>query len=337
MNCSVTVVAVPCDPVEALSCMLVGGGVSLSWSNGDSYSSIDVFRNGALIGTLPGSATFYTDLAVPPGSYTYTVEGMCAGGGASSGVNCDVDVPCDPVLSLTCNVLGNDVELGWFNGDVYSQIRIYRDTILIATLGGGATAYTDFGVPAGSHTYEVVAECVGGLDAIGVDCTISVDCMPVTSLTCTVIGGVDVSLGWTNGDAYGSINVYRDAALIATVSGSATSYFDVGPGPGSHTYLVEGVCGSPAPGVSCGVTIGGGEPEFSRGDCNADGSFNIADAIFGLDILFGGMGTIAPCQDSCDANDDGGFNIADNIYMLTRSGRTATGQDELAQRRQIFS
>ena len=64
--------------------------------------------------------------------------------------------------------------------------------------------------------------------------------------------------------------------------------------------------------------IGGGEPEFSRGDCNADGSFNIADAIFGLDILFGGMGTLAPCEDSCDANDDGGFNIADNIYMLTQ-------------------
>ncbi|MGB1810689.1 MAG: hypothetical protein ACPHQT_10460, partial [Planctomycetota bacterium] len=52
-----------------------------------------------------------------------------------------------------------------------------------------------------------------------------------------------------------------------------------------------------------------------RGDCNADGGFNIADSIFLLAALFSG-GPAGTCLDSCDANDDGGINIADAIYAL---------------------
>ena len=51
-----------------------------------------------------------------------------------------------------------------------------------------------------------------------------------------------------------------------------------------------------------------------RSDCNEDGAFNIADAIFALSGLF--QGVSVPCEDSCDSNDDGMFNIADPIYTL---------------------
>ncbi|OUU23368.1 MAG: hypothetical protein CBC13_05815 [Planctomycetia bacterium TMED53] len=61
-----------------------------------------------------------------------------------------------------------------------------------------------------------------------------------------------------------------------------------------------------------GAPPGGG---FQRGDCNADGAFNIADAVFVLGNLFSG-GPEGPCLDSCDANDDGGINIADAIAAL---------------------
>ncbi len=59
----------------------------------------------------------------------------------------------------------------------------------------------------------------------------------------------------------------------------------------------------------------GPEPEFDRGDCNNDGSFNIADMIFLLGSLFtaGDPGT---CDDACDTNDDGARNIADAITGL---------------------
>jgi len=54
---------------------------------------------------------------------------------------------------------------------------------------------------------------------------------------------------------------------------------------------------------------------FQRGDCNGDGSFNIADGIFTLDSLFSG-GPTGDCSDACDANDDGSINIADAVYSL---------------------
>jgi len=57
------------------------------------------------------------------------------------------------------------------------------------------------------------------------------------------------------------------------------------------------------------------EPVFKRGDSNADGSVNIADAIFTLGFLF--AASEAPvCPDSADANDDGQLNIADAIATL---------------------
>ena len=60
----------------------------------------------------------------------------------------------------------------------------------------------------------------------------------------------------------------------------------------------------------------GGEPVFSRGDTNADGALNIADAIFVLAFLFGG-GPEPVCQDSADGNDDGQVNIADAVAILS--------------------
>ncbi len=55
---------------------------------------------------------------------------------------------------------------------------------------------------------------------------------------------------------------------------------------------------------------------FSRGDCNNDGAYNIADAISALNAFFG-SGTVPGCLDACDVNDDGGFNIADAVSILS--------------------
>jgi len=64
------------------------------------------------------------------------------------------------------------------------------------------------------------------------------------------------------------------------------------------------------------VDAGPGPQElFQRGDVNADGGTNIADAIALLGHLFGG----APqpgCPDAADGNDDGRMNIADAIAIL---------------------
>lgn len=54
---------------------------------------------------------------------------------------------------------------------------------------------------------------------------------------------------------------------------------------------------------------------FRRGDCNADATVNIGDAIWTLASLFSG-GPAGPCQDACDSNDDGLLNIADAVFTL---------------------
>ncbi len=55
---------------------------------------------------------------------------------------------------------------------------------------------------------------------------------------------------------------------------------------------------------------------FLRGDCNGSTIFNIADAIFVLNYLFGYTGEVT-CPDACDANDDEIVNIADAVYFLS--------------------
>jgi len=54
---------------------------------------------------------------------------------------------------------------------------------------------------------------------------------------------------------------------------------------------------------------------FKRGDTNADGSLNIADAIRILGYLFSGS-RLVYCLKALDANDDGGVNIADAVKVL---------------------
>lgn len=56
---------------------------------------------------------------------------------------------------------------------------------------------------------------------------------------------------------------------------------------------------------------------FARGDCNADTSFDVADAITMLAVLFPGQVPITiSCEDSCDCNDDGMLDVADAICIL---------------------
>jgi hypothetical protein len=71
-----------------------------------------------------------------------------------------------------------------------------------------------------------------------------------------------------------------------------------------------------ADGTICRLEIGGPPLElFVRGDCNADGFFDIGDPIFTLNFLFSD-GDFPTCDDACDANDDGGVDISDSIYVL---------------------
>lgn len=57
------------------------------------------------------------------------------------------------------------------------------------------------------------------------------------------------------------------------------------------------------------------EPEFRRGDMNADGQLDISDAVGGLGFLFV-PGSVSTCVDAQDVNDDGAADISDVVYLL---------------------
>jgi hypothetical protein len=91
----------------------------------------------------------------------------------------------------------------------------------------------------------------------------------------------------------------------------------------------DGLRGSGQP-VSNHLTVGGGSAEpvhlvpleihrasgpFVRGDVNADGKVDIADAIWALNDLMRG-GPPALCTSAADVNDDGAYDIADAIYLV---------------------
>ena len=55
-------------------------------------------------------------------------------------------------------------------------------------------------------------------------------------------------------------------------------------------------------------------PEFLRGDANADGTTDVADAVNSLAVLF--MGQPVTCELALDVNDDEQLNIADPVSLL---------------------
>ncbi len=69
------------------------------------------------------------------------------------------------------------------------------------------------------------------------------------------------------------------------------------------------------PGVLAPATITA-IPPFIRGDFDASGDVDLADAIQGLQYVVFGHGSAPTCLDAADANDDGQITLADPIYTL---------------------
>ncbi|MFQ5653262.1 MAG: hypothetical protein ACE5GW_00850 [Planctomycetota bacterium] len=256
-SCSVTVPPPPPAPPSALGCAVNGADVDLSWTNGDSYTGLEVRRDGNLLATLPGSAIAFTDIVPPPGLHLYTVVGVNAGG-SSTPAECAADVPSgalEPPSNLTCVAGGGDVNLAWTNGAPYDQLLLYRDGALIATLPGGATAATDGGPPAGARDYELVGT-IGAQTSPAAFCSVTVPFPvpdPVLSLSCERVGdGSEILLSWLNAGTYDAIEVRRDGALLATLPGTSTSHVDGPLGPGSHSYEVIAIAGpQSSPAATC--------------------------------------------------------------------------------------
>ena len=164
-----------------------------------------------------------------------------------------LDAPSD----LVCSELNHDVSLSWTNNDNYAEIEVSRDGNVVATLPGDATSFEEQDVPVGSYFYDIVG--IDGADNSNpAFCALNVVGLPIpANLDCSETGG-DVTLAWSNPFAYTSIEIYRDAQLIGTLPGDATSYIDAGLTNGGYLYQIVAVEGSNQVSTECNVVVLGG-------------------------------------------------------------------------------
>ena len=294
---------------ESITLSVTAAGVDLTYQ----------WRMGGV--DIPGATeadyTIASLVAGDSGLYDVVISNLC-GSVTSTEMELSVASLATDLTSTCCNVEGTS-QIDWVTTDVFDNVEIYRDGILVAFLGGAVTSHTEVLVTPGDYLYEVVG-------VIGIDRTIPVPCTvtlvdPVFDFSCdvtSIAGGVqDTTLAWINADLYDSINVYRDDVLIATLGGSEESLVDSGVTVAAYDYRVEAIVASSGCDSvgSTTCTSVDDPPLFIRGDSNGDQLVNIADIVNTLNYLVGD-GSVPPCLDAADANDDGFVDISDGIYLI---------------------
>ncbi|MEM7166913.1 MAG: IPT/TIG domain-containing protein [Planctomycetota bacterium] len=138
----------------------------------------------------------------------------------------------------------------------------------------------------------------------------------ISPATGATAGGTTVTL---SGSGFTAADVVTFDGLAATVAFNSPMQLTVTTPPhaaGAVDVVVANVNGTSS--LAAAFTYEEPFPNFTRGDCNGDGSNNIADPIFLLGYLFPGTGgaNVVECFDACDGNDDEALNIADAVAML---------------------
>jgi len=289
------------------------GTVRLSWRNTKELLAIILLRDEVEIAVLDPTAGDYTDTGIAAGRYVYGLVALIEGQAPTKSETCVVTLAPAPVTDFACESRGTRAILTWKNGDRYDTIEVLRDGVSLGDLSGDTETYDICPSPPGFHDY-VLRGRVGENRTEWVLCTIRTeDPMPVENATVCETGG-KAHLAWTNGDCYTRVEILRDDALLKELPGDTTAWVDEDPTGEGPTYAVVGLVGEyESPPVTCRRHCD--EIAFARGDVNADGRTNMADAISILGYLFLSAATL-PCVDTADANDTGSLNLADAVYLL---------------------
>ncbi len=249
--------------------------VILTWDDvSGAETGYQIRRDGVLIGST--SASTFIDLGGSLGTtYSYAVVAFDAYGSSDEATDDGYTAILAPGSLSASTTYSDRIVLSWTDeSDLADEYRIYRDGLLLATLGGNSIYYEDTGPPSSDVTYTY---CVTSHDnPTGAEATACADgIMPSTALTFGTMavaassGDYDnrVRVEWTSGDPGGldEFEIYRDGQKIETVGATASSYNDFDAVPGAaHRYGVAGV-------NSSGTFLESGE---DPGWIPADGAIN---------------------------------------------------------------
>jgi len=135
------------------------------------------------------------------------------------------------------------IELTWSdNSNNETGFKIFRNGVLIATVGANVTKYTDTGlIPGATYTYEVRATNNIG-DSLPATATATTEGEPPsapTNLMAISVGSKSIQLTWSdNSNNETGFKIFRDNELVATVPANTTTYTDTGLIKGK-TYYYE--------------------------------------------------------------------------------------------------
>lgn len=143
--------------------------IDLSWTdNSDNESGFEIERDGSLLTTVGANVTFYADTTVfEDTTYSYRVRafndaGSSAYSNEASATTppCGTDLPEAPT-GLTAKQPGAalKVMLGWTDNSTNEEgFKIYRDGVVIASVGPDTTSYVDESIsPSTTYFYTVCA------------------------------------------------------------------------------------------------------------------------------------------------------------------------------------
>jgi hypothetical protein len=314
---------------------LEDGDVVLTWTNGEVYESISLFRDGGMVAVLPGDATVFLDPDIPLGTHTYRLLGILPSGQSDLSEECQVEVPIGPPgpVDLGCSIGSGTASLRWTPGAVYDSVEISRrgpgdlDPIPIATLPGDQAAYEDQDL---SRTGEYLYCVVGVMQERRSPrqcCFATLPVAPVVDPAACAdqepgIEGTDVLITWENGGLYDSIAVVRiriepqpGEMTAVSLLGDQTAFMDRDVPNGEYQYAILGIIdGSSAESAVCPVEVR--RIQFIRGEVNNDGLNNLADVVYLFNYIFLG-GPRPSCFDAADANDDGDLDLSDPIWIIS--------------------
>ena len=224
-------------PLGAVSCSSQGSTVSLDWSNGGAYDSIDISRDGQLLDNIGGGNTTYTDDQVPFGDHTYSLRARLRAG-ITAAESCELRVLAPPE-SMACRGEADQVRISWSNPDTaYSNIEVYRGDTQIDTISGDENEYVDTGRPPGEYSYSLNGTH-GTSRSDSSDCETVIP-QPVNTLGTGLLEGTNSLLTWAPTDVdVASVEIFRDGVSIAIVPSTTTSYIDPLLQPGTYEYCTR--------------------------------------------------------------------------------------------------
>ena len=302
---------------------------TLSWINGESYTSLDLTVNGSTT-PLAADATS-TVLALDQDvATTMSLVATTSCGDVLGAVTTDgtcIAPPPDAAANLVCSLTDfctNSHDFSWTLSGNVDSVNVYTgpdaaNLALVDTLAGDATGWSTI---LAEGTQSICIEPINnGVPPTGGStcCEVAVAPLPTpiptSALTCSVNHDTcEGTVSWSNGESYSSLLLTVNG-IDQVVAADATSALVSLPANllATVSLTATSVCGDVLPEQTCELTCIPPDT-FKRGDANADGALDIADVMFSLEAIFGGGAS--SCQDAQDTNDDGMLDISDPLLLL---------------------